>query len=207
MSELADREYERAQELSRTGVAPQRQLDETRSQLRAARADVAGVPAVLSRTGYTGEDGFELFCAWQDAPALWAALTDAGVEPSVVDYINTQMKRTIDWDDAAAMIEEWGGPFAVKGVMSVADARRAVDAHALEPGLLEDFAPNSRFQRFARLHEAGEQGVHALGPVRRTAHENVFVMRDQHDHHGVGAGKVARVAVRADTHPAGIRDL
>ena len=45
-------------------------------------------------------------------------------------YLNTQMKRTIDWDDAAAMIEEWGGPFAIKGVMSVADARRAVDVGA-----------------------------------------------------------------------------
>ncbi len=32
----------------------------------------------LARTGYTGEDGFELFCAWGDAPALWAALADAG---------------------------------------------------------------------------------------------------------------------------------
>ena len=49
---------------------------------------------------------------------------------SVVDYINTQMKRSIDWDDAAAMIEEWGGPFAIKGVMSVADARRCVDIGA-----------------------------------------------------------------------------
>ena len=40
------------------------------------------------------------------------------------------LRRTIDWDDAAAMIEEWGGPFAIKGVMSVADARRAVDVGA-----------------------------------------------------------------------------
>ena len=49
---------------------------------------------------------------------------------SVVDYINTQMKRSIDWDDAAAMIEEWGGPFAIKGVMSVEDARRSVEVGA-----------------------------------------------------------------------------
>ena len=40
------------------------------------------------------------------------------------------MKRSIDWDDAARMIEEWGGPFAIKGVMSVDDAKRAVDAGA-----------------------------------------------------------------------------
>lgn len=58
--------------------------------------------------------------------------TDTGsrTQSSVVDYINTQMKRTIDWDDAAAMIEEWGGPFAIKGVMSVDDAKRSVEAGA-----------------------------------------------------------------------------
>lgn len=49
---------------------------------------------------------------------------------SVVDYLDTQLKRSIDWDDAAAMIEEWGGPFAIKGVMSVDDARRSVDVGA-----------------------------------------------------------------------------
>lgn len=52
------------------------------------------------------------------------------VQSSVVDYINQQMKRSISWDDAARMIEEWGGPFAIKGVMSVDDARRAVDIGA-----------------------------------------------------------------------------
>ncbi len=50
--------------------------------------------------------------------------------PSVIEYINTQMKGSISWDDAAAMIEEWGGPFAIKGVMSVDDARRCVDIGA-----------------------------------------------------------------------------
>ena len=52
------------------------------------------------------------------------------VESSVIDYINTQMKRSIDWDDAAKMIEEWGGPFAIKGVMSVDDAKRSVEVGA-----------------------------------------------------------------------------
>ena len=49
---------------------------------------------------------------------------------SIIDYINTQMKSEITWDDAAHMIAEWGGPFAVKGVMSVDDARRCVDIGA-----------------------------------------------------------------------------
>lgn len=51
-------------------------------------------------------------------------------QSSVVDYINQQMTRSISWDDAAKMIAEWGGPFAIKGVMSVDDARRAVEVGA-----------------------------------------------------------------------------
>ena len=39
---------------------------------------VDGRPCLVSRTGYTGEDGFELYCAPADAPALWDALTAAG---------------------------------------------------------------------------------------------------------------------------------
>ena len=39
---------------------------------------VADVPCVISRTGYTGEDGFELFCGNADAVRLWRALLDDG---------------------------------------------------------------------------------------------------------------------------------
>jgi len=45
-------------------------------------ASIAGVKATASRTGYTGEDGVEIFCAWDDAPALWRALVAAGAEPA-----------------------------------------------------------------------------------------------------------------------------
>ena len=41
-----------------------------------ADAVVAGVPCVAARTGYTGEDGFELACASGDAVRLWSALVD-----------------------------------------------------------------------------------------------------------------------------------
>lgn len=39
---------------------------------------IAGVDALLARTGYTGEDGFEIFIRPQDAVPLWHALTEAG---------------------------------------------------------------------------------------------------------------------------------
>jgi len=39
---------------------------------------VADVACVISRTGYTGEDGFELFCGNEDAVRLWRALLEEG---------------------------------------------------------------------------------------------------------------------------------
>jgi aminomethyltransferase len=42
---------------------------------------VAGVRCLVARTGYTGEDGFELFCQAEEAPHLWEAVLDQGVQP------------------------------------------------------------------------------------------------------------------------------
>ncbi|MDQ3879763.1 MAG: glycine cleavage system aminomethyltransferase GcvT [Chloroflexota bacterium] len=44
----------------------------------AMRASVAGVPCLVARTGYTGEDGFELFCAAGDAVTVWDGVRSAG---------------------------------------------------------------------------------------------------------------------------------
>lgn len=49
---------------------------------------------------------------------------------SVMNYINKQFDRSITWKDAEQVIQAWGGPFAIKGVMSVEDAQRAVDVGA-----------------------------------------------------------------------------
>jgi len=49
---------------------------------------------------------------------------------SVVGYMNSQFDRSITWEDAQQAIQRWGGPFAIKGVMSVEDARRSVDIGA-----------------------------------------------------------------------------
>jgi aminomethyltransferase len=44
---------------------------------------VAGVPCLIARTGYTGEDGFELFSPADRGPALWSALMDAGEQEGI----------------------------------------------------------------------------------------------------------------------------
>jgi len=50
-----------------------------------AEAELLGIPVFGSRTGYTGEDGFEIFCPARSAPGLWDGLLDggtsAGLEP------------------------------------------------------------------------------------------------------------------------------
>ncbi|HMA03148.1 MAG TPA: glycine cleavage system aminomethyltransferase GcvT [Gemmatimonadaceae bacterium] len=43
-----------------------------------------GVRAILARTGYTGEDGFELFVDWEDAVRVWDTLLEAGASRGLV---------------------------------------------------------------------------------------------------------------------------
>ena len=52
------------------------------ARFRTAELTVAGAPALVCGTGYTGEDGVEILCAPADAPALWDALLAAGVTPT-----------------------------------------------------------------------------------------------------------------------------
>jgi aminomethyltransferase len=44
---------------------------------------VADVPAIIARTGYTGEDGFELFVEWDAGVTLWRALLEAGAADGI----------------------------------------------------------------------------------------------------------------------------
>lgn len=47
---------------------------------------------------------------------------------SLMEYIANQFDPAVTWKDLEWMISEWGGPFAIKGILSPADARKAVDA-------------------------------------------------------------------------------
>ncbi len=49
---------------------------------------------------------------------------------SLLDYISKQFDPSVNWDDAAWMIEQWGGPFIIKGIVNPEDARRAVEIGA-----------------------------------------------------------------------------
>jgi aminomethyltransferase len=49
-----------------------------------ADGHACGKPAHIARTGYTGEDGFELFLDWDDALPVWDTLLDAGKEFGII---------------------------------------------------------------------------------------------------------------------------
>ncbi|HEX2188868.1 MAG TPA: glycine cleavage system aminomethyltransferase GcvT [Longimicrobiaceae bacterium] len=51
---------------------------------RFAEGTVDGVPAVVSRTGYTGEDGFELYVDAGDAAGLWRRILEAGADEGIL---------------------------------------------------------------------------------------------------------------------------
>ncbi len=49
---------------------------------------------------------------------------------SIADYFNTMLDTAMDWKVAEQVRRDWGGTFCLKGVMSAADARRAVEIGA-----------------------------------------------------------------------------
>jgi aminomethyltransferase len=79
---------------------------------RFAHGTVDGVPAIVSRTGYTGEDGFEIYCAPAEAPGLWRKLlADGEVKPCGLgarDTLRLEAKMALygnDIDDTTTPLE------------------------------------------------------------------------------------------------------
>ncbi len=77
-----------------------------------AEGKAAGIPAIISRTGYTGEDGFELYFDGAAGPAMWKALMDKGdVTPAGLgcrDSLRLEMGMALygnDIDDTTTPLE------------------------------------------------------------------------------------------------------
>jgi len=82
---------------------------------RFVRTEIGGVPCIASRTGYTGEDGFELYAPAERAPALWSAVLRAGAPHGIVpvglgarDTLRLEAKLTLygnDIDETTTVVE------------------------------------------------------------------------------------------------------
>ena len=54
----------------------------------------------------------------------------SNISVSVGDYFSTMLDQSMNWQDAADVRKKWGKQFCLKGIMSIADAKRAVDIGA-----------------------------------------------------------------------------
>jgi aminomethyltransferase len=116
---------------------------------RFGHGEVAGRPSLIARTGYTGEDGFELFCAPEDSLPLWHALMEAGRPEALIpcglgarDSLRLEMRYCLygnDIDDQTTPLEAGLG-WIVKLQKSDAfmgqDALKAQKAHGVERKLV-----------------------------------------------------------------------
>jgi L-lactate dehydrogenase (cytochrome) len=60
-------------------------------------------------------------------PQLEDHVDMSGGAMSIGRYFTDMLDPSMNWDDVAEMVRSWNGPFCLKGIMSVEDARRAVD--------------------------------------------------------------------------------
>ncbi|MEQ8412074.1 MAG: alpha-hydroxy acid oxidase [Erythrobacter sp.] len=111
-------------------------------------------------------------------PNLETHVTEGtGKAVSIADYFNTMLDTSMDWDTAAAIREQWGGVFVLKGVMSAADARRAVEIGAdaimlSNHGGRQLDGSRSPFDQLPEIVEAvgGEIEIICDGGIRRGTH-------------------------------------
>ena len=100
-----------------------------------------------------------------------------GKAVSIAEYFNTMLDTAMDWDTAARIRQDWGGTFCLKGVMSAADARRAVEIGAdaimiSNHGGRQLDGSRAPFDQLAEIVDAvgGEIEIICDGGVRRGTH-------------------------------------
>ena len=104
---------------------------------------------------------------------------DAGtnVTVSVAEYFNTMLDTSMDWKMAEKVRADWGGQFCLKGIMSVDDAKRAVDIGATaimvsNHGGRQLDGSRSPFDQISEIADAvgGKIDIICDGGVRRGSH-------------------------------------
>jgi aminomethyltransferase len=77
-------------------------LDSIRTYFFAETKILGEIPVILGRTGYTGEDGFEIYCPWDRGPEVWRAMIEAGKPAGLLpcglgarDTLRTEMKYSL----------------------------------------------------------------------------------------------------------------
>ena len=179
-----------------------------------ARGAVAGAPALISRTGYTGEDGFELYVAADRAAALWHALMEAGrpdgIQPiglGARDTLRLEMKFALygnDIDETTNPLEAGLGWVVkpAKGEFIGRDAIEAMRGRGV-PRKLIGFEMQERAvpRHGYRLLAAGaEAGLVTSGSFSPSLERSIGIGYVRADLAAVGTG--LDVEIRGQAHPA-----
>ena len=106
-------------------VAGNRERDRRTGFTTPPRLTLASLLSFMSHPSWT----FNYFFSEKFILANIIHMTNKGssIDKSVIDYINEQFDPAMNWKDAEYCVKKWNGPFALKGVMSVEDAKKAID--------------------------------------------------------------------------------
>ena len=106
-------------------------------------------------------------------------MTEKGssIDRSVIGYINEQFDPSMNWKDAEYCVKKWKKPFALKGVMSVEDAKKAIDIGASaimisNHGGRQLDGSRAPFDQLAEIVDAVGDNIEVIldGGIRRGTH-------------------------------------
>ncbi len=99
------------------------------------------------------------------------------VSTSIGSYFSTMLDQSMNWNDAEKLASDWGGHFALKGVMSVEDAKRAIDIGCTgiivsNHGGRQLDGQRSNFDQLAEIVDAVGDKVDVIceGGIQRSTH-------------------------------------
>ena len=117
----------RAKATGFTGIALTVDLPVAGNRERDGRNDFTIPPRVTFRTASQAlaAPGYMLDLA-ATPPITAANFAHMKVDGGLIQFVNAQFSRSVTWDDARWLRETWGGKFAVKGISTPDDARRAI---------------------------------------------------------------------------------
>lgn len=139
------------------------------------------VDVMIARTGYTGENGFEIFLPWNDAQSLWKEIMDAGVKRGLLacglgarDTLRLEMGYPLygqELDDATTPYEAGLGSFvkpdkgdfigrsAIRELMAKGFAKTLIGFVMLERGI-----PRTGYEIFKNLERIGHVTSGTMSP-------------------------------------------
>ncbi len=177
---------------------------------RFGQGKVAGIDALVSRTGYTGEDGFEIYVDAAQAPKVWRAIMDAGrplgLKPAGLgarDSLRLEMKFALYGND----IDETTNPLEAglkwivkmkKGDFIGRDALVEIKEAGLRRHLvgLEITGRGIARHGYTVLHDGEEVGVVTSGTQSPSLNKPIAMAYVRHGLHQVGTGLQVEVRGR-----------